>query len=300
MTRTLPVNNSKFAMKDSTGKQNWFVFDIETDGLYDTVTEIYCIVLHDINKNQTFTYGVDCIVNGLEHLARADVLIGHNILFYDIPVIKKLYPSYSFIKSRIIDTLISTRVIWPKEKLYDLDCEKFIKVPLKLRGTFKLEAWGYRLSNYKIEFKDFSAYSETMLEYCIQDVNVTTTLFNVLQQQNYPESSLLLEHLFAIAIQKQIQSGFDFDVDACLDLVDQLKDKQYKLEQELKIIFPPIEHKDVFIPKVNNKARGYVKGVPFEKIRLEEFNPGSRQQIDRKSTRLNSSHVSESRMPSSA
>ena len=38
-------------------------------------------------------------------------------------------------------------------------------------------------------------------------------------------------------------------------------------------------HKDVFIPKVNNKARGYVKGVPFEKIRLEEFNPGSRQQI---------------------
>jgi DNA polymerase I-like protein with 3'-5' exonuclease and polymerase domains len=34
-----------------------------------------------------------------------------------------------------------------------------------------------------------------------------------------------------------------------------------------------------FIPKSNNKARGYVKGVPFTKVKYKEFNLGSRQQI---------------------
>ena len=31
--------------------------------------------------------------------------------------------------------------------------------------------------------------------------------------------------------------------------------------------------------QVNNAKRGYVAGQPFEKIRYEKFNPGSRQQI---------------------
>ena len=36
---------------------------------------------------------------------------------------------------------------------------------------------------------------------------------------------------------------------------------------------------ETFTPKVNNKARGYVKGVPFTKVSYQEFNLGSRQQI---------------------
>ena len=72
---------------------------------------------------------------------------------------------------------------------------------------------------------------------------------------------------------------FLFDVDACLDLVDGLRTKQNELEAQLKEIFPPLEHRTWFTPKVNNKNRGYVKGVPFEKVRHEEFNPGSRDQI---------------------
>jgi DNA polymerase I-like protein with 3'-5' exonuclease and polymerase domains len=61
--------------------------------------------------------------------------------------------------------------------------------------------------------------------------------------------------------------------------VDDLRAKKEELTGKLKEIFPPIVHKSWFTPKVNNKTRGYVKGVPFEKTRTEEFNPGSRQQI---------------------
>jgi DNA polymerase I len=266
-------------MKDDLGTKKWYVFDLETNGLYDEVTTIHCLVLHDLNRDQTFTYGPDSIAAGLEHLATADVLIGQNILFYDIPVIRKLYPFYTFAAARIIDTLITTRLIWPKEKLYDMDTEQYTQVPPKLRGSASLKAWGYRLSDYKINFKDFKEYSEEMLAYCIQDVNVTTQLFRHTQKQTCSEAALKLEHDFALAIEKQIRSGFPFDVDACLDLVDDLRTKQATLEAHLKELFPPKKIETIFVPKVNNAGRGYVKGQPFTKVMHEEFNPGSRQQI---------------------
>jgi DNA polymerase I len=279
MTMISLVKTSSFQMKDDSGTKKWYVFDLETDGLYDEVTTIHCLVLHDLNRDQTFTYGPDSIAAGLEHLATADVLIGQNILFYDIPVIRKLYPFYTFAAARIIDTLITTRLIWPKEKLYDMDTEQYTQVPPKLRGSASLKAWGYRLSDYKIDFKDFKEYSEEMLEYCIQDVNVTTQLFRHTQKQTCSEAALKLEHDFALAIEKQIRSGFPFDVDACLDLVDDLRTKQATLEADLKELFPPKKIETIFVPKVNNAGRGYVKGQPFTKVMHEEFNPGSRQQI---------------------
>jgi DNA polymerase-1 len=277
MTKTLPVKNSQFKMKPDSVNESWLVFDLESDGFYDKVTKIFCIVIYDINKQQTFSYGPDRIADAVAHLAAADVLIGHNIIFYDVPVLQKLHSFVS--KARIIDTLICTRLIWPKEVLYDLDTEQYPQVPKKNRGSASLKSWGWRLADHKIVFKDFSQYSEEMLKYCVQDVKVTTKLFEFIQSQNYKESALKLEHDFALAINKQIRAGIPFDVDAALDLVDDLRAKESQFETQLKEIFPPIKHTSWFTPKVNNAKRGYVKGVPFEKVSYEEFNPGSREQI---------------------
>ena len=277
MTQPLPVISSKFATKPSSVNESWFILDCETDGLYDQATVVYCIVIHDITKQQTFTYGPDSITAALAHLATADVLIGHNVIFFDIPVLQKLHNFQH--NARVLDTLICTRLIWPKELLYELDTEQYTEVPPKLRGSAGLKAWGWRLADHKIDFKDFSEYSEEMLAYCVQDVEVTKKLWEHICKQDYPEPALKVEHDFALAINKQIRAGIPFDVDAALDLVDVLRAKQANLESQLKQIFPPIKHSDWFTPKVNNTTRGYVKGVPYEKIRIEEFNPGSRQQI---------------------
>jgi DNA polymerase I len=264
-------------MKLGSKNESWLVFDIETNGLYDKVTKVFCIVIYDINREETFAYGPDRIDDALAHLATGDVLIGHNVIFYDVPVLQKLH-SFNC-KARILDTLICTRLIWPKEKLYDLDVQLYPEVPKNYRGMAGLKAWGYRLSDNKIEFKDFSEYSEEMLVYCKQDVSVTSKLWKHIANQDYPEQALKLEHDFALAINKQIRAGVSFDVDAAIDLVDNLRAREAQLEAELKEIFPPLEHRNWFTPKVNNKTRGYVKGVPFEKIHYEEFNPGSRDQI---------------------
>jgi DNA polymerase I len=272
-----PVMSSRFPMKPGSKNETWLVFDIETDGLYDKVTKVFCIVIYDINREETFAYGPDRIDDALAHLATGDVLIGHNVIFYDVPVLQKLH-SFNC-KTRILDTLICTRLIWPKEKLYDLDVQLYPEVPKNYRGMAGLKAWGYRVSDNKIEFKDFSEYSEEMLVYCKQDVSVTSKLWKHIANQGYPEQALKLEHDFALAINKQIRAGVSFDVDAAIDLVDNLRAREAQLETKLKEIFPPLEHRNWFTPKVNNKTRGYVKGVPFEKIHYEEFNPGSRDQI---------------------
>lgn len=278
MMTTSLVKDSKFNLKPNSSAEKWYVFDLETNGLYDDVNEIFCIVIHDVNRNQTLSYGPESIDHALNLIRSADCLIGHNVVFYDIPVLRKLIPDFDF-NGHVIDTLICTRLLWPKEKLYDLDENHYVNVPGGLRGSASLKAWGYRLSDNKIDFKDFSEFSQEMLDYCIQDVNVTNKLFQIFQKQTIAESTLYLEHIFAQAIERQIRSGFPFDVDQCLDLVDGLELRKEQIETKLKELFPPIEHKEVFIPKVNNAKRGYIKGEPFEKIRIEEFNPGSRQQI---------------------
>jgi len=279
MTLISPVKTSQFKMRPSTENETWLVFDCETDGLYDKASVLHCLVIHDIIKNQTFKYGPTDSIAAINHLATADVLIGQNIIFYDIPVLQKLFPKAAKFQGRIIDTLICTQLIWPKEVLYDLDTEQYPEVPKNLKGRAGLKAWGYRLSNYKIEFKDFTEYSEEMLAYCEQDVKVTFELFQFIQKQNYAETALKLEHDFALAINKQVRAGFPFDVDACLDLVDVLRAKKDELFDKVKEVFPPIKQETIFIPKVNNKSRGYIKGEPFTKVTYQEFNPGSRTQI---------------------
>ena len=277
MTKNLQVKDSTFAMKPSSANETWLVFDCETDGLYDKATKLHCLVIYDITRKETFSYGPDRAADALAHLATADVLIGHNIIFYDLPVLQKLHSFVS--NARIIDTLVCTRLIWPKERLDELDYEQYTEVPPNLRGSASLKAWGWRLSDHKISFKDFSEYSQEMLDYCIQDVVVTTKLWKQILKQNYQEAPLKLEHDFALAINRQIRSGFPFDLDASLALVDELRTKQSEIESHLKEIFPPIKHENIFIPKVNNSKRGYVKGQPFTKVSYEEFNPGSREQI---------------------
>ena len=91
------------------------VFDIETNGLLQDVTTIHCLAIHDLTTNQTVSYNdegnQEPIVRGIQRLADADQIIGHNIIGYDIPVICKLYPWFE--KPYVIDTLLLSRLYHP-------------------------------------------------------------------------------------------------------------------------------------------------------------------------------------------
>ena len=255
-----------------------YCFDIETDGLLDEATQIWCIVLKNIETNQVYKYYNDTIEEGVAALQNADTVIGHNIIAFDLPVVKKLFSNFKYPKN-VFDTLVATRLIWAdiKERDFKMVNKGF---PTKLIGRHSLKAWGVRLGNNKQEIEtDWSVFTKEMLEYCVQDVEVTYTLYNKIIEKNYAKQSLDLEHSLQTICATMMRNGIGFDLKKAETLYAELIQERNDLEAKLNETFPPWEIKTPFIPKVNNKARGYVKGVPFTKVKTITFNPGSRDHI---------------------
>ena len=162
------------------------LFDLETNGLLtDDNTRIHCAVLHYLEDGRTETYNDECpgkgmsspIVRAVQHLQLADTIVGHNIIGFDLPIIKSIYPFFRY-SGRIIDTLILSRCYHPN--LYDIDStNKWKDMPTKLYGRHSLEAYGYRLGEHKGDYgknTDWKRWSQDMEDYCVQDVVVTKKL----------------------------------------------------------------------------------------------------------------------------
>jgi len=253
-----------------------YIFDIETDGFLENVTKVHCIVLKDIDTNEILKLTTD---EAVSKLRKAELLIGHNIIKYDIPVLKKLYINFNP-TAEIFDTIVATRLLFPDVKEKDFQRKDF---PRDCIGRHSLKAWGNRIGNYKSQFdSDWEEFTPEMLEYCIQDVEVTHNLYKMIIEKGYSREAMHLEHQVATLIFKQEQYGFTFDVEAAQKLYSYLNARRIQLEDELQKMFPPETIKIPFIPKVNNKARGYVKGEVFYKENVKTFNPSSRQDIANK------------------
>ena len=89
------------------------VFDIETNGFLSDATIVHSIVIKNIETNQVYSYHGDKIGRGLMLLNGASLLVGHNILKFDLPVLKKLYPRQYDIKADILDTLLVNVILSP-------------------------------------------------------------------------------------------------------------------------------------------------------------------------------------------
>ena len=272
------------------------VFDIETDGLYEQTTKIHSLVIYDTETEEVYSCANAGnflpISKGVELLQTADEIVGHNIIKFDIPVIQKLYPSFKP-EGKIFDTLLLSKLIYPDIAVMDdINIRKGkyrAAVTLKtgkkkmIRGSYALFAWGYRLEEYKGEYfaeEDcWNEWSVDMQRYCEQDVVVTTKLFERLQRHQLPEVTQDLENQFAKIIFLQEQRGVYFDKEKAIELAAKLTKSKLELEGRIRCAFPNEIREEVFIPKVNNKTRGYIKGVPFTKKTVVEFNPSSRQMI---------------------
>ena len=72
------------------------IFDIESNGLLHDVTRIHCIGIYDTETKQTLVYNdegdAEPITRGIQRLEDAEVIAGHNIINYDLCVIRKLFP----------------------------------------------------------------------------------------------------------------------------------------------------------------------------------------------------------------
>jgi DNA polymerase-1 len=261
------------------------IFDLETNGLLDDVTTIHCMVIKDTTNGEVATYIGSDVAGGLSRLSDATLsgedIVGHNIVKYDIPVIQKLYPRFEFNPVNVRDTIVCTRLIWSNIKDHDAKLMQEGRLPGKLFGSHSLAAWGHRLGNYKGDYTGgWETFSQEMLDYNIQDVEVTHTLYEKILSKEYAQLALELEHDIAWLMAKQERNGFCFDTAKAGVLYAKLVQRRGELERELKDYFGSwvIQLPD-FIPARDNKTKGYVKGVPVKKTKTIEFNPSSRDHI---------------------
>ena len=222
--------------------------DIETDGL--DATEIWCAVTKDIDNGDVKVWKS---ANALrQYISSEDLLIGHNIIKFDLPVLKKLW-NLNTDSNPLRDTLIMSRLFNPV-----------------LEKGHSLDSWGVRLGLKKGDFSDFDGgLSEDMVEYCIQDVEITHALFTHL------DSSLLnwgksvdLEHEVAMVVFRQEENGFKLDVPKCMVMLSDWQQSLMDIEEELQQVFQPITTE-----RYSDKTGKRLKD------KVEVFNPGSRKQI---------------------
>ena len=258
------------------------LFDCETNGLLRKLSIIHCIVAMDLDTKQVFRFNDQgstySVTEGVTLLLEADELWGHNIVGYDIPAIQQLFPFFQP-KAIIFDTLIMSRMFFSDILARDVR-KRPAAMPGQLFGRHSLEAWGYRLTEYKGEFgktTDWADWSQEMEDYCEQDVHVSNKLVELFSPKltDYADS-LRLEHDLASIMAKQEASGWPFDVRAGQQLESTLRTEMDQLADQMMKTFPYVDGGQM-IPKRPNQTKGYFKDAPFTK--LKEFNPTSRHHI---------------------
>jgi len=221
------------------------VLDIETNLAHDT---IWCCGCNYDGYTSVYTDAkhVQSLID------KADEVVGHNIIGFDGPVLSRVW-GVKIPLSKVRDTLVMSRLLNPQ-----------------LDGGHSLRAWGERLGNFKDDFTDFDGgLTEEMADYCMQDVEVTVSLYDKLSRELKDQlQSLELEHNIAYIMKRQEDNGFKLNLQEAVALLAQLKDRMSFIADHLQNIFPPIVE-ERWSEKTGKRLKD---GVTV-------FNVGSRQQI---------------------
>ena len=252
--------------------------DVETTAITNLLPDrIFLIVCKD-DKQITY-FKEDELDKFSSYIGRYDEFVGHNIIGFDAPVIKKIIGVDLHEKGKVIDTLVLSRLFDPVRE-----------------GGHSLKSFGERLKFGKLDFKDFSEYSDEMLEYCIRDVELTERVLGYLIKYNpdFSREAIRLEHDIARIITQQENNGFLFDVVKADLLLGKLREKINEIEQRVRERFIPLPtfvkivkpryRKDGSLSTVglNSLGQGWENVMgDFSLIEMKEFNLGSRQQIAR-------------------
>ena len=211
---------------------------------------IWCIVTKNIDTKEIRVFKEDQIISEfVPYFKQATTVIAHNGINYDLLVLK-LYAGLDYNIEpdmlagkpvEIIDTMILSKVLNP---------DRF--------GGHSLDAWGTRLSNNKIDYRqrlvdlgvmqgnepkgfEFSFFHPEMITYCTQDVNLTENVYNELMKEkgNWPwEDAIALEKSVAEIITRQEHRGFKFDSELAVELVKDLDEKIEAIRTEVEPIIP--------------------------------------------------------------
>ena len=218
------------------------VFDLESDNLLNEATTVWVLITQDIETGEIMTFtdyddNRPSMMEGLAHLSFAEVLIGHNIIGFDIPMLKKIYGWEPTSTTRIHDTWIMTQVL-----------------SYNRNHKAGLEGWGKHLGFTKIEYDDWTQYTEAMRVYCQRDVELNTKVYEILleelnvirEKRPTIADGLRVEHDIAKFNAFVRMRGWNFDMAKAQDTIK-------RIEMEMSIIEHQVEPKLGTITRLKDK-----------------------------------------------
>jgi DNA polymerase-1 len=222
-----------------------FILDIETDGLLDTVTKAWIVGVKD-KDTKVIKWWLDGDLGWQDYINRpGNLIIGHNVLGFDIPCLEKLF-GFKLHKEVVVhDTMIFSQIL--NYKRFGND-------------GHSLEEWGKALNFHKGDFKDFSQYSEEMLEYWKQDLEVTERVYNtVLNEFKHAATKderirvyMKAEHAAAKWCAQAELHGWPFNYDKAVELMKLI---EIELNKTREILVPLLGIKTVAV----DLAKGVVE-----------------------------------------
>lgn len=233
------------------------ICDLETDGLLDQVTTVHNFLIRIIDDgvaSPVYAYRNHEAEDALAVINSADVLINHNLVSYDIPVLEKLYPEWRLGEDILLrDTMVLSRMVFANVKDGDFRLFEAGKIEGKLIGQHKLEAWGQRLGLHKGDYAKareakareqgitdpdeirhfvWGTWNPEMEEYGKTDVEVTHLLWEKIKAAGWSDMATRLEHRIHHIMFLQEQFGFHFNVPKAQELAASVRDEHIRLTTE--------------------------------------------------------------------
>lgn len=235
------------------------LFDLESNGLLhptvDTpaVSKVHCISVRDVHTGQLWSFRPWEIQAALDLLYTAKTIIGHNIVDYDLRVLKKLFGWAPRPGTRILDTLILAKMTNPGDLIKNGDMRLFKRghLPGRLIKSHSLKAWGIRLGEHKDEYEGgWAEWNEEMQSYMDQDTKSNLKLFRFLaaclgwgeyvydefavEPYRWPDLPVDIEHELQGYLQEMSDWGWGFNTAAAAELAGTLANLQEQLTVELQ------------------------------------------------------------------
>ena len=206
------------------------IWDLETNGLIPEVDTIWCLVMQDITTKEIYSYSdfddnLPSLEEGLQKLLEADLIAGHNIIGYDLPVLKRLLGWEPRPSQTVWDTLLMSQLCM-----------------FQRTHRHGLAGWGEFFKYPKGDYNDWTNYNQEMLTYCIQDVTLNTKVYERLSREASIQikarpqfkQALNLEHDFAIVNAEITAKGWLFNMPKAKELKENLTWKLHAIEDELE------------------------------------------------------------------
>lgn len=221
--------------------------DIETDALDATHIWVICAEELETGHREQFL-NVTTVPEErdrfIAYCSTIDTFVFHNGIGFDVPVLNRLLDTQVIDPSRVLDTLIMSRLVD-----YSMDGK-----------GHSLKAWGRRLGDLKIGFEDFSTLTQEMIDYCVQDVVVTIQIYNKLRkviEDPQWQDAIRCEHDIQIICEEMTANGFYFNHTKARTLLTDIESRMQELEEGFQKDFPP-KLEEVNRIKYKRKADGTV------------------------------------------